>query len=687
VSAGVAGSESNFTYSANGLKIGVGGTRNIDVFGNVRSTGNNVSGFAGPGIEMDFSGSTGYVTAYNRSTVSWLPIGYRGSAIYFEVSGTERARFAASTGNLLLGTTSDDATNRLQVAGSVRLSPTSASNTGLIIANASTGPTEVSLGNSTWGSNYYSMGQDTTGAYLYTNGAQPLRFFITGAEAARFTATNRNLLIGITAETNFKLDIASSGSSGTLRAYDQTATTGVTQMIVRAGAGQSSTNLQTWQNGGGSTIAALTSNGDANIRDVYSLQDTFWLRGVASSLDMQSGFQLRFSSTSAQGGTKDLSLSRVSANVLQVGDGGSNANGFLDLKTVRPVGSTVALLPATPAIGMLATVTDANATTIDSTVAGGGSNVVGVWYNGTAWKIYSGGAGSGGSPGGSGTELQVRGGASTFSALASSSVPNAGELWIGQTTANASATRALFQVGSVALSGFSANGTQLAVNSTSGFTGNLIDARVNSVAGFSVSAFGLVTAANLSLTGTSGIVFSSNNSVPVGSSSSGASAATRFLGSAGVAATNFVAIRNSSGGTPTDQLRINGDQKAVMVGQTANTTSLTNVSMYVSDRTASGNTQHVIEGGGSQSTDILSVYANNATPLAGTKHVAVISTGQFRSVGILVASLPVAAAGNAGAIATVTDALTPALGVAVVGGGAVTALVFSNGSVWKVAAF
>lgn len=47
---------------------------------------------------------------------------------------------------------------------------------------------------------------------------------------------------------------------------------------------------------------------------------------------------------------------------------------------------TVATLP-TPVTGMRARVSDANATTFYSTVAGGGSNVVPVFYNGTNWVI------------------------------------------------------------------------------------------------------------------------------------------------------------------------------------------------------------------------------------------------------------------------------------------------------------
>jgi hypothetical protein len=48
---------------------------------------------------------------------------------------------------------------------------------------------------------------------------------------------------------------------------------------------------------------------------------------------------------------------------------------------------TVATLPASPVKGWVAMVTDANATTFASTVAGGGSNNVPVYYDGTNWKI------------------------------------------------------------------------------------------------------------------------------------------------------------------------------------------------------------------------------------------------------------------------------------------------------------
>ena len=61
-----------------------------------------------------------------------------------------------------------------------------------------------------------------------------------------------------------------------------------------------------------------------------------------------------------------------------------DASGTVALKA--PI-STVATLPGTPAAGDLAFVTDANATTFASIVAGGGSNQVPVYYDGTNWRI------------------------------------------------------------------------------------------------------------------------------------------------------------------------------------------------------------------------------------------------------------------------------------------------------------
>ena len=163
------------------------------------------------------------------------------------------------------------------------------------------------------------LGLRSTSAILFaTNGDN---------ERARFTTTG-NLLLGTTTDGNFRLDVGSSGSSGTTRIYDQTPTTGSTSLVVRAGAGQSGNDLTQFvtlasgtsgvrSNGviyGGTSVAIGTVGGSANPFGVL----------------LGSGADLRWSNAAAFGaGTPDLALSRASANTLQVGDGSANSNGTI----------------------------------------------------------------------------------------------------------------------------------------------------------------------------------------------------------------------------------------------------------------------------------------------------------------------------------------------------------------------
>lgn len=48
---------------------------------------------------------------------------------------------------------------------------------------------------------------------------------------------------------------------------------------------------------------------------------------------------------------------------------------------------TVATLPGTPVVGMMARVTDASAPAVGLTVTGGGAANALCWYNGTNWTV------------------------------------------------------------------------------------------------------------------------------------------------------------------------------------------------------------------------------------------------------------------------------------------------------------
>lgn len=73
----------------------------------------------------------------------------------------------------------------------------------------------------------------------------------------------------------------------------------------------------------------------------------------------------------------------IPLNLTAAGTGTVKVNSVVEVV----VSSTVAGLPAAPAVGMLTRVTDATAPAVGSTVAGGGAAAALVWYNGTNWTV------------------------------------------------------------------------------------------------------------------------------------------------------------------------------------------------------------------------------------------------------------------------------------------------------------
>lgn len=192
---------------------------------------------------------------------------------------------------------------------------------------------------------------------------------------------------GITANTGATEKVRLIGD-GTFRIYNTTPTTGVTRAVIRAGAGQSTTNLTEWQNSGGTTV--LLSIGPGGVisaqGNVLGITNT-----AVSTIQFGSTYGLGWSSTGTYGGAKDVAITRNAAGVIEVNSGTAGTYRDLILRRSQHNGVTVADLPAAAAgnAGSIQYVTDANATTIGSTVAGGGANKVMVWSNGAAWKIFA----------------------------------------------------------------------------------------------------------------------------------------------------------------------------------------------------------------------------------------------------------------------------------------------------------
>lgn len=137
--------------------------------------------------------------------------------------------------------------------------------------------------------------------------------------------------------------------------------------------------------------------------------------------------------------------------------------------------------------------------------------------------------------------------------------------------------------------------------------------------------------------------------------------------SSGIVPGRFVFNTANASGVLTEGLRINSSQVVTIGGaSTAPALKVTPVAsqarwIEVTAATSSGNPTIGVSGG------ILAISASVAI------------TGVVSTSGYTVATLP---AGTVGDRAYVTDALAPAYGVAVAGGGAVTIPVFYNGAAW-----
>jgi hypothetical protein len=253
--------------------------------------------------------------------------------VYNGSSWNDSIKLANATGNLLLGTTTDDGTNKLQVAGNI--SATSAAGGEMMKIAATAGFSSfVSVG-STEGNITLQDSGTTTNQQAYNLNSND------GVLNFRLLNDARNGVNGTFAKLNsvgqwsFMDDRATVGSTLFTIGYNGTSASAVyTHLIVRAGAGQTSTNLQTWQNSGGSTLSAVSWAGEYT---GYGSSVTTGTNGIlmgagynlAYGTQMASDWILRWSATTNASSTKDLSLDRQAAGVLRISNTGTTGGGLL----------------------------------------------------------------------------------------------------------------------------------------------------------------------------------------------------------------------------------------------------------------------------------------------------------------------------------------------------------------------
>jgi hypothetical protein len=157
--------------------------------------------------------------------------------------------------------------------------------------------------------------------------------------------------------------------------------------------------------GAGIPSAALLWWASSATSGAYSLRDVVLARDAAGILAQRNGTNaqtLRVYGTYTDAsnhvrGSLSATSTAVTLAAETAGTGADNiplnltaaGTGTVKVNSVAEVAvsSTVAGLPATPAVGMLTRVTDASAPAVGSTVAGGGAAAALVWWNGSNWTV------------------------------------------------------------------------------------------------------------------------------------------------------------------------------------------------------------------------------------------------------------------------------------------------------------
>lgn len=235
----------------------------------------------------------------------------------------------------------------------------------------------------------------------------------TGATSTAWSTSGTGL--GVNAASGFAgnlLDLQVNGTSqlnvrsnGTLQIGSTSTTTisGTNVILTLTGGGVP--GLTTGNDGSGIGFAAVQDIG--YLAWHHSSRDIRLYRDAAGTLAQRNGTNaqtLRVYNTYTSGTSYELGKLEWSSNVFRIGtekgSGGGTARTVevhtdsiarLALDTTGSVrvvtGLTVATLPGTPAVGMVARVTDASAPAMGAIVAGGGAAAALVWYNGTNWRV------------------------------------------------------------------------------------------------------------------------------------------------------------------------------------------------------------------------------------------------------------------------------------------------------------
>ena len=131
---------------------------------------------------------------------------------------------------------------------------------------------------------------------------------------------------------------------GVCTLYDDTATTGVTTLVVRAGAGQGSANLAEWKNAAGANLIYVYYHGGISAGG-YEISNQAYFS--SDSLQLAAGARVQWPATAGYWGARDLALYRLNPGTMAVRGATATDWGSLSANNL----TAVAL--ATPAVPVI----------------------------------------------------------------------------------------------------------------------------------------------------------------------------------------------------------------------------------------------------------------------------------------------------------------------------------------------
>lgn len=332
------------------------------------------------GVITVAQGGTGQITLFSSGTAIFAGAGgaYSGDNSYFFWDDT----------NHRLGIGTNTPANTLSVnGGNLGVTSQGANNSAIIVDNHS-GGNQSNLELSDAGTVKWIIGKDASNNFFLFDSANSRDSLQVVSGNVILSPAGGDTLVGGSSDGGFKLDVQKSGSSGTVRIFDQTAVTGVTSVGIQAGAGQSTTPLVFFENNGGATVASVGEDGSFATWD-GSNHVKVYTQDVTIGLSSDSTIQWKNITNWIGGGSIDIGVSRVSAGVLGVGNGvQGDVSGTVDARNAN-IGATSGAGTST-----LTVTAGASQSTTSLVVAqtNGGANLAtigsdgsfGVWNSGTS---------------------------------------------------------------------------------------------------------------------------------------------------------------------------------------------------------------------------------------------------------------------------------------------------------------